>query len=181
MNKSHVRKIINLLQSLLFYGSLPFTKNAAPVGAAFSLRADLTEIKEGGVLCLLNGIHEMAEGDERDIRYRYEFVEQDGPAPVTEEATASTLRTRLGFRTGSYNDFQGLMEIDLVGQFGDEDYNDGKNGNAAYPVIADPATEELNQLWLSWAGLPNTTIQAGRQVINLDNQRFSGSVRRGSR
>ncbi len=73
-------------------------------------------------------------------------------------------------------DFQALFETDLVGRLGDEDYNDGKNGKTQFPVIADPATAELNQFWLSWTGLPQTTIKAGRQVINLDNQRFIGSV-----
>lgn len=111
-----------------------------------------------------------------DVRYRYETVDQDGPLPVTEDATASTLRVRTGFKTGIYHDFQGLFEADFVGLLGDEDYNDGKNGNAAFPVIADPQTTELNQLWLSWTGLPQTTVKAGRQVINLDNQRFIGSV-----
>ncbi len=111
-----------------------------------------------------------------DVRYRYEMVEQDGPAPVTADAHASTLRIRAGFKTGVYRDFQALIEADIVGLLGDEDYNDGKNGFTQYPVIADPATEELNQLWLSWAGLPKTTIKLGRQVINLDNQRFIGSV-----
>jgi hypothetical protein len=111
-----------------------------------------------------------------DIRYRYETVDQDGPAPVTDYATASTIRARLGFKTGVYRDFQALFETDLVGRLGDEDYNDGKNGKTQFPVIADPATAELNQLWLSWSGLPQTTVKAGRQAINLDNQRFIGSV-----
>jgi hypothetical protein len=111
-----------------------------------------------------------------DIRYRYETVEQDGPAPVTEDATASTIRARLGFKTGIYRDFQALFETDIVGKLGDEDYNDGKNGFTQFPVIADPHTVELNQLWLSWAGIPDSVVKVGRQVINLDNQRFVGSV-----
>ncbi|QQG37281.1 MAG: alginate export family protein [Micavibrio aeruginosavorus] len=111
-----------------------------------------------------------------DIRYRYETVDQDGPAPVTAEAHASTLRVRTGFKTGVYQNFQALIEGDFVANLGDGDYNDGLNGRTQYPTIADPETEELNQLWLSWTGLPETTIKAGRQIINLDNQRFIGSV-----
>lgn len=111
-----------------------------------------------------------------DIRYRYETVDQDGPAPIADDATASTLRARLGFKTGVYKDFQALFETDLVGRLGDEDYNDGQNGKTQFPVIADPATAELNQLWLSWAGIPDSMVKVGRQVINLDNQRFVGSV-----
>lgn len=111
-----------------------------------------------------------------NARYRYEFVDQDGPAPVTQNAKASTLRTRLGFKTGSYKDFQAQMEADFVGQLGEENYNDGKNGKTTFPIIADPQTEEMNQFWVSWAGLPQTVIKAGHQTINLDNQRFIGSV-----
>lgn len=111
-----------------------------------------------------------------DIRYRYESVDQDGPAPITAEAHASTLRVRTGFKTGIYQNFQALIESDLVANLGDDHYNDGLNGLTQYPLIADPETGEMNQLWLSWTGLPDTTIKAGRQVINLDNQRFIGSV-----
>lgn len=39
-----------------------------------------------------------------DIRYRYETVDQDG---FMQDARASTLRSRLGFKTGLYRDFQG--------------------------------------------------------------------------
>ncbi len=63
-----------------------------------------------------------------DVRYRYETVDQDGPVPITDDATASTIRARLGFKTGVYKDFQALFETDIVGKLGDEDYNDGKNG-----------------------------------------------------
>ena len=111
-----------------------------------------------------------------DARYRYETVDQDGPAPITDDAHASTLRLRTGFKTGTYVGFQGLVEFDLVGNIGGDDYNDSINGQTQYPVIADPATEILNQLWVSWAGLPQTTLKLGRQAINLDNQRFIGTV-----
>lgn len=111
-----------------------------------------------------------------DIRYRYEFVDQNGPAPITENARASTLRSRLGFKTGTYAGFQGAIEADLVGKIGADDYNDSVNGLTQYPLVADPDTETLNQLWVSWSGLPQTTAKLGRQTINLDNQRFIGTV-----
>lgn len=107
-----------------------------------------------------------------DIRYRYERVDQDG---LPHDAVASTLRTRAGFKTGVYENFQGLFELDLVGRLGKENYNDGKNGKTTYPVIADPLTHEINQAWVSWAGLPQTTVRIGRQVVVLDNQRFIGA------
>lgn len=108
-----------------------------------------------------------------DMRYRYEHVEQDN---MINDADASTLRTKIGYKTNTVYDLQGLIELEGVGNIGDEDYNNGVNGKANFPVIADPDGIELNQFWLSWSGIPDTTIKAGRQGINLDNQRFIGTV-----
>ena len=108
-----------------------------------------------------------------DMRYRYEHVEQDN---LTEDADASTLRAKIGYKTDQAHDFQGLIEFEGVGNVGDEDYNNGVNGKTSLPVIADPDGVEMNQLWLSYAGIPDTTIKIGRQGINIDNQRFVGTV-----
>lgn len=113
------------------------------------------------------------DGFYADARYRYEHVEQDN---LTEDADASTLRLKVGYKTGIYKDFQALAEVEAIANIGSESYNDTVNGKVRFPVIADPEGVELNQLWLSWAGLPDTKIQVGRQAINLDNQRFIGSV-----
>ncbi len=43
-------------------------------------------------------------------------------------------------------------------------------------MIADAQVHEINQVWLRYAGLPNTQIKYGRQRINFDNQRFVGGV-----
>ena len=43
-----------------------------------------------------------------DVRYRYEFVDQDNPL---DQAHASTVRTRLGYRTGDFKGFA-LLESD---------------------------------------------------------------------
>ena len=109
-----------------------------------------------------------------DARYRYEHVDQDNRVL---DADASTLRIKTGYKTNTAYDFQGLIEFEAVGNvFADEDYNNTVNGKSQFPVIADPDGVELNQLWLSYAGFPDTTIKAGRQGINLDNQRFIGTV-----
>lgn len=108
-----------------------------------------------------------------DARYRFEHVEEDN---LTEDADASTLRTKIGYKTNSYQGFQGLIEFENVAQLGPGDYNDTVNGQVAYPIVADPSGMELNQIWLSYAGLPDTVLKAGRQGVNLDNQRFIGTV-----
>ncbi|WP_336469710.1 alginate export family protein [Crenothrix polyspora] len=42
--------------------------------------------------------------------------------------------------------------------------------------MADPQQSELNQLWLSYNGIPDTIIKVGRQRIKLDDDRFIGNV-----
>lgn len=106
-------------------------------------------------------------------RYRYEFVDQDG---IDNRANASSMRLNLGFKTGKYMDFQALLEGQLVQTLGPRHFNDTVNGRTGYPVVADPSDEEINQAWLSWSGVPGLEVKAGRQIINLDNQRFLGSV-----
>jgi hypothetical protein len=108
-----------------------------------------------------------------EVRYRYENVEQDG---LPRTSTANTLRTNLGFETGSYKGFKVLVEAQTVKHMGDDDYNDTTNGKATYPIIADPENAEFNQAWIMWSGLPKTSFKLGRQAINLDNQRFIGTV-----
>lgn len=107
-----------------------------------------------------------------DARYRYEHVDQDG---LANEANAHTLRARVGFLTGKVFDLQFLVEGEGVVQFND-DFNDTTNGNATFPVVADPEDFQINRLQVEYSGLPQTVITVGRQRINLDNQRFVGGV-----
>lgn len=111
-----------------------------------------------------------------ELRYRYEYVDQAGPAPFADEARASTVRANLGFKTGKYTDFQALLETQIAANVGADDFNDTVNGHTRFPVVADPDHAEINQAWLSWTGLKGAEIKFGRQGINLDNQRFVGTV-----
>lgn len=108
-----------------------------------------------------------------EVRYRFEHVDQDG---IANDADAHTIRTNVGFKTGIYKGFQGAIEGQIVQHLSDEDFNSTTNGNTTYPVVADPDVTELNELWLSWSGLPQSRIKVGRQKINIDNQRFIGTV-----
>lgn len=108
-----------------------------------------------------------------DTRYRYEYVDQDGLAKT---ADASTIRTRLGYETGKFMGFSALVEGEAIRRLGSENYNDTINGKTTYPTVADPEDTAINRLQLSYSGVPDTVATVGRQVINLDNQRFVGSV-----
>lgn len=108
-----------------------------------------------------------------DARYRIEYVDQDG---FDKTALASTLRTRLGYQLGDYEGFSGLVSFQDNRVIGDTRYNDTYNGLTQYPVVADPADTELDQAYLSYAGVDSLNLKLGRQVVKLDNDRFVGNV-----
>lgn len=110
-----------------------------------------------------------------DFRLRYEGVEQDNAA---KDATATTLRTRLGYESGSYEGFSFKVEVEdnriVLGQ---GDYTVGPAGYnpGIYSVIADPEFTELDQGYVQYKK-DGLTFKVGRQVIALDGQRFVGHV-----
>ncbi len=107
-----------------------------------------------------------------DLRYRYEEVEQDGTPQAGE---ANTLRIRGRLATPGFRGFSGLLEADQVVAIGAQRYNDTRNGETGYPVVADPEGTEFNQAWLEFAPGRDTRLRIGRQRVNFDNQRFIGS------
>ena len=107
------------------------------------------------------------------FRYRYEFVDQDGIAKNTH---ASTLRTRLAYRSSYFSNFGFVIEFDDISSIGNDLYNSTRNGNTNRPVVADPEGTEVNQAIILYRGIENNVIRAGRQRITLDNHRFIGNV-----
>jgi len=109
-----------------------------------------------------------------NVRVRYENVDQ---ANFVKNATALTMRTRFGYKTGSFKGFSGVLEMEDTRNLANENYNNTLNGKGAiYPVIADPSQTEVNQAYLSYSGIEGTKISGGRQSINLGTQRFVGTV-----
>lgn len=107
------------------------------------------------------------------FRYRAEHVDQTG---FDDHALASTLRTLLGVKSASYNDFRLVLEAENVSVIGNDTYNSTVNGVTDRPVVADPDGTEINKLYISYEGLENNLLRIGRQDHNLDNQRFIGTV-----
>lgn len=105
-----------------------------------------------------------------NIRYRLETVEQDN---AQEDATASTVRTALGYETGVYKGMSAFVEMEDVHALGDEEYS--LTPGTQYSVVADPIATELNQSFVQYAN-EDMTVRYGRQQILLDNQRFVGNV-----
>jgi hypothetical protein len=110
-----------------------------------------------------------------DFRLRYEDVEQDNTA---QDASALTLRTRLGYTTGFFKGFSAVVEMEdnriVLGQ---GDYTVGPTGYnpGIYSVIADPEFTELDQGFIQYKG-HSFSAKLGRQVIVMDNHRFVGHV-----
>lgn len=118
-----------------------------------------------------------------NLQYRYEDVRNANLAATGKNtATAHTVRLRLGYETGTFNGFGAMVEAESVKDLGNKKYDSkatGQTGTKAvnnYAVIADPEATEVNQAYLSYSGLGNTTVKWGRQRIKLDNDRFIGNV-----
>ena len=113
-----------------------------------------------------------------DLRYRYEFVDQQSFA---EDAHASTLRLRLNYKTGTWGSgWSGFAEFDNIFEVILNDYNSGAGTSSprrdAYPVVADPKGPDLNQLYLQYAPNDDWQARVGRQRILLDDHRYVGNV-----
>ncbi|MFQ3198142.1 MAG: hypothetical protein ACI8R9_000620 [Paraglaciecola sp.] len=110
-----------------------------------------------------------------DFRLRYEDVQQGSGI---QDASALTLRTRLGYTTGSFKGFSGVVEMeDNRIALGQGDYTVGPTGynSGIYSVIADPELTELDQGFIQYKG-DGFSAKLGRQVITMDNHRFIGHV-----
>ena len=132
--------------------------------------ADMTQKVEDA----LNFYHYGKNGAVKiDLNTRWENVDQDrGPQKT---ANAVTSRLRAGLLSPVFHGLQGYAEYEgnlaMV-----DNYNSTRNSNTSYSTIADPEKSELNQLWISYAGIPDTVIKGGRQRIKFDDDRFIGNV-----
>ncbi|WP_201772752.1 alginate export family protein [Endozoicomonas numazuensis] len=108
-----------------------------------------------------------------DFRLRYESVDQDNDL---KDGKALMLRSRLGYKTGDYYGFSGLLEFeDSRSIAGIDNYNDTVGNGTDYSVIADPEVTEIDQAFIQYK-MEGLTAKLGRQVIAYDNQRFVGHV-----
>jgi hypothetical protein len=111
-----------------------------------------------------------------NLQYRYEKV--TNAAAAANEATANTLRARMGYTTATYSGFGMMVEGEAVANLGNDTYDSKASGQTANgrAVIADPEAAEVNQAFLSYSGLADTNVKWGRQRLILDNARFVGNV-----
>ncbi|MEH6702785.1 alginate export family protein [Parasphingorhabdus sp.] len=150
MNKKSIIRYFTLSSVLLFTPTVVHAKTGDPVAIAEGLTLDPVF----------------------DARLAYEYVDQ----PLT-DADALTLRTRAGIELASDMGISFLVESEAtLGII--NDFNDTNSGNGIEPfsVVADPENIELNRIQLQFAKEGKGSITVGRQRINIDDQRFVGSV-----
>lgn len=110
-----------------------------------------------------------------DMRLRYESVDQKG----TDNASAFTVRTRVGYKTADYHGVKGFIEYTGTESLADrQDYRvpagPDAGGGAGKAVIADPAITRLNQAWIGY-DFSKSNAKLGQQRIVMD-PRFLGNV-----
>lgn len=105
-----------------------------------------------------------------ETRLRYETVAQDG---LVDEAQAVTIRVRAGVQasTGPWS-MQALAQGNLATV---DRFNDGLNGSAQRPLVADPQNVALYVAELRYR-TPALAVTAGRQRITIDDERFVGNA-----
>lgn len=112
-----------------------------------------------------------------DMRLRWEDVDA-----TTKSADAVTLRTRFGFEIKDARSHLALLAEGSGTLAIDQGYNAfpyavpaNDQYRPALATIADPQSVGLNRLQLQYA-TKGVTLTVGRQRINIDDQRFVGSV-----
>jgi hypothetical protein len=148
------------LLSAAFFTSL-FTINPASAADYNKAIEDALKFGDGGAIKF-------------DANYRWENVNQDAGAGNPKTANANTIRTRIGVLSPKFYGFQGFAEYEGNHAL-QTDYNDTRGNNTGFSKIADPAQNELNQLWISYSNF-DTVVKGGRQRIKLDDDRFIGNV-----
>ncbi len=106
-------------------------------------------------------------------RLRYEYADAAGLKP----SNAFTERIALGYKTGNYYGFEGLLEFVDTRPIGSEN-NVNLAGTTGQPLrrnVADPQSTEVNQAWIGFNKW-DTALRYGRQQIVYDNARFIGDV-----
>lgn len=113
-----------------------------------------------------------------EIRARYEMVDMSDSAPDAPNANAFTNRLTVGvgadlFGTDWLKAYAEMTDVRAL----NNNYNDGYAGNGAenHDTVADSEQTRLTQAYVD-IKLGKPTLRIGRQMINLDNQRFVGAV-----
>lgn len=104
-----------------------------------------------------------------DVRSRLEKFDTSGS-----DATAGSIRMRLGWQQPLAKGLTALIELEAVGAPID-DYADGVHPLPSRATIPDPEMHELNRASLAWAPSQRLGVEIGRQRIVIGNSRYIGN------
>jgi hypothetical protein len=109
-----------------------------------------------------------------NIRGRFEYANRED----LDASQAWTVRTRAGIETKPFHGFTGLAELENSFTFDKSTYWDTVTPSNGKTSIADPPNTELNRGWLRYQNADwwDLDVKGGRQWINLDDQRWIGTV-----
>ena len=111
-----------------------------------------------------------------EIRPRYEYADVDNNDK--DAGQALTARIKLVASTDKFFGIDNLnMNLGIIDvyDFGWHEYNSLYNGQTDYDVIVDPKYAMLSNADINYK-IGKTVLHAGRSQVNLDNQRFIGTV-----
>jgi len=114
-----------------------------------------------------------------EIRPRYENVDDGNSAHAN--ANAYTARTKLSVSADllGVDGLSATVGVISVNNFGSHEYNWNTSsyydGSKKYATVMDPQKAMMSNAEINYTA-NNTTLHAGRGQVNLDNQRFIGTV-----
>ncbi|MEM6302681.1 MAG: hypothetical protein AAF749_13135 [Pseudomonadota bacterium] len=107
---------------------------------------------------------------------RVELV--DDEANNLDDATAFTLRTYFGYQTGEVSNFSVRVAAENVLHLVDDFNVPGESSNG-FDVVADPEGTEIEEAFIRYTGISDTTVTLGRQYVTYRPaplHRFIGTV-----
>ncbi len=109
-----------------------------------------------------------------ELGFRLRF--EDSKQQYLKDATATTLRSTVGFETAQFSNSTIKVELVDVANFFGRHYNPGvpELAKPQYTLINDPRGAGLTEGKFIYTGLAQNTFMIGRQYIQLDNERFVG-------
>jgi hypothetical protein len=153
------------------------TATNTPVATGTAAPVEEPEAETGTIDSFFNGDLPDAIGQSQinfQWRPRYEYADTEASNP----SQAWTMRTVFGLTTAEIYGFQGMIEgLNVLTPAPDRYYAGDNPDQSDKTTVLDPSTTEINQVWLSYHYEDwQTGAKGGRQIINLDNQRFVGAV-----
>jgi len=111
-----------------------------------------------------------------ELRPRYTDIWDAG---LNERGHAWTMRSIVGWRTATFDDFRAVVEgihTDVVDAHNLSTDSSQYYVDLPHPLLPDPRQTDTNRIYLEYVGLPDTSVRVGKQPIRLDNERFFSDV-----